>query len=311
MQHHLVIGSGPVGSGIALRLAEQGMNVTVATRSGTGPDHAGITKVKCDATDAESLTTLAQGAASIFNCANPPYQRWDSDWPPMHQAIMTAAVRSGAVVVMMDNLYGFGEGRPMPMREGDALQANGPKGATRARMATELLSAHADGRLRATLARASDFYGPGVIDASLGQRAVPKVLAGKKVSLLGRIDIPHSVSYMPDVVTTMVAIALDERAWGKPWHVPSGPALSQRAVVTALAEAAGTTVKVTAMPKALLNIAGVFSPPIGALKEVWYQFDQPWVIDAAHTETTFGLAATPLAQGAADTVAWWRERLAS
>ncbi|MFM2077019.1 MAG: hypothetical protein RJA49_909 [Actinomycetota bacterium] len=308
MQHHLVIGSGPVGSGIALRLAEQGHPVTVVTRSGSGPDHPLVTKVKGDAADAETLTDLATGAATIFNCANPPYHRWATDWPPMHAAIMAAAERTGAVVVMMDNLYGFGEGRPMPMREGDPLLATGTKGAVRARMARELLEAHAAGRLRATLARASDFYGPGVRDASLGERVVPNVLKGKRVSLLGRLDIPHSVSYMPDVVTTMVTIALDERAWGSAWHVPSGPAVSQRMVVQAFADAAGTTVKAGAVPKAAITALGVVSPQMAGLKEVWYQFARPWVMDATLTEQTFGLRATPLADGAAATVAWWRDR---
>jgi nucleoside-diphosphate-sugar epimerase len=311
MQHHLVIGSGPVGSGIAQRLADQGSPVTVFTRSGTGPTHSSITLAKGDAVDAAVIARHAEGAATIFNCANPPYHRWGTDWPPMHQAIMTAAERTGAVVVMMDNLYAFGADRPMPMKPTDPLLATGEKGSMRARMATELLAAHAAGRLRATLARASDFYGPGVVDSSLGERVVPRVLAGKKVSVLGRVDVPHSVTYMPDVVATMVTIAADERAWGQAWHVPSAPAVSQRETVQALAAAAGTTVQVGSVPRLALTVGGLFNPSLKALKEVLYQFDKPWIIDASLTEQTFGLAATPLAEGAAATVAWWRQRLAA
>ena len=311
MQHHLVIGSGPVGSGIAQRLADQGSPVTVVTRSGTGPVHPSITLAKGDAVDAAAIARHAEGAATIFNCANPPYHRWGTDWPPMHQAIITAAERTGAVVVMMDNLYAFGADRPMPMKPTDPLLAIGEKGSVRARMATELLAAHAAGRLRATLARASDFYGPGVIDSSFGDRVVPRVLAGKKVSVLGRVDVPHSVTYMPDVVTTMVTIGTDERAWGQAWHVPSAPAVSQRDAVQALAKAAGTTVQVGSLPNLALTVGGLFNPSLKALKEVLYQFEKPWVIDATLTEQTFGLAATPLADGAAATVAWWRQRLAA
>jgi nucleoside-diphosphate-sugar epimerase len=212
---------------------------------------------------------------------------------------------------MMDNLYAFGVDRPMPMKPTDPLLATGEKGSMRARMATELLAAHAAGRLRATLARASDFYGPGVVDASLGERVVPRVLAGKKVSVLGRVDVPHSVTYMPDVVATMVTIATDERAWGQAWHVPSAPAVSQRDAVQALAKAAGTTVQVGSVPNLALTVGGLFNPSLKALKEVLYQFDKPWIIDASLTEQTFGLAATPLAEGAAATVAWWRQRLAA
>lgn len=310
MEHHLVIGSGPVGSGVAMALADRGLPVTVVTRSGTGPDHELVTRLKADAGDVDALVRIADGAATIFNCANPPYHRWETDWPPVHQALMTAAEKSGAVLVMMDNLYGFGEGHPMPMREGDAMRAKGRKGAVRARMATDLLEAHEAGRLRATFARASDFYGPGVLGASMGERVLPNVLKGTKVGLLGRLDVPHSVSYMPDVVRTLVTIAFDERAWGKPWHVPNAPAVSQREIVGAFAAAAGTTVKVNSVPKAALSALGLFKPEIGALKEVWYQFAEPFVTDSSLTESTFGLTATPLAEGAAATVAWWRKQVA-
>lgn len=308
MQHHLVLGAGPVGSGVATELARRGLPVTVVTRSGGGPDHELITRVKADAGDTDAITRLADDAAAVFNCVNPPYHRWDIDWPPVHQALMTAAEKTGAVLVMMDNLYAFGEGRPMPMRELDPMLAKGTKGAMRARMATELLEAHAEGRLRATLARASDFYGPEVLGSSLGDRVMPNVLAGKKVAVLGSLDQPHSVSYMPDVVHTLVTIAGDERAWGAAWHVPNAPALTQREAIAALAAAAGTTVKVGTVPKAALSALGLFNPTMKALKEVWYQFEQPWVTDSSRTELTFGLTATPFTEGAATTVAWWRRR---
>ena len=308
-QKQVVIGAGPVGSGVARILATAGTPVTVLTRSGTGPQHPLITLAKADAADAATLTPHATGAAAIYNCANPPYHRWATDWPPMHRALMAAAERTGAVLVMMDNLYAFGPTGSMPMHEGDEMRATGTKGAMRATMARQLLQAHAEGRLRSTLARASDFFGPEVVGSAFGDRVVPRVLAGKKVSLLGRLDVPHSASYMSDVVRTLVTIATDERAWGKPWHVPNAPAVSQRELVEAFARATGTAApKVGAVPKAALSTLGLVVPMMRELKETWYQFDQPWVTDSALTETTFGLAATPLDEAAATTVEWWRTR---
>ncbi|HNJ97323.1 MAG TPA: NAD-dependent epimerase/dehydratase family protein [Ilumatobacteraceae bacterium] len=305
-QHHVVVGSGPVGSGVALALAERGDRVTVVTRSGTGPQHSAITLVAADASSPDSLTNAASGAASIFNCVNPPYHRWPQDWPPIHRALMTAAARTGAVLVMMDNLYAFGPGTTMPMAEASTPNATGPKGSTRRTMAEELLTAHAAGTLRATLARASDFYGPQVKGAALGERVVPRVIDGRSVSLLGSLDVAHSWSYMPDVVRTLVTLATDERAWGSAWHVPNAPAISQREAVQVLAAAAGTDVKVKAVPKAVVQAMGLFVPMMRGLTETWYQFDSPWVTDSQLTERTFGLAATPFADGAAATVEWWK-----
>jgi len=307
-QHVVVVGSGPVGAGVALRHAERGTRVTVLTRRGTGPDHALVARHAGDAADADVLSTLANDASAIFNCANPAYHRWDTEWPPIHRALMTAAERSGAVLVMTDNLYCFGPDGTMPMREGDPMRATGTKGAVRARMAQDLLDAHAAGRLRATLARASDFYGPTVLGAVLGERVMPKVLAGKKVGLLGRVDVPHSMSYMPDVVTTLVTIAGDERAWGRPWHVPNAPALTQREAVAALASAAGTSATATTVPKAAVRALGLFNPMMKELMETWYQFAEPWITDSTLTEHTFGLIPTGFEEGAAATVNWWRAR---
>ena len=306
MNHHVVIGSGPVGSGVTERLVDRGLAVTVVTRSGSGMAHPLVTRVAANAVDEDALTKAADGAVAIFNCVNPPYHRWATDWPPMHRSIITAAERTGAVVVMMDNLYCFGPGSTMPMREHDPFSATGVKGRMRATMATELLAAHHEGRLRATLARASDFFGPAVKDAALGERTMPKVLAGKKVGLLGRLDVPHSVSYMPDVTRTLVTIAIDERAWGKPWHVPNAPALTQAVLVRRLAEAAGTRSTATAIPAFALNALGVFNPAIRELNETRYQFTEPWITDSKLTEQTFGLTATPIEDAAAATVAWWR-----
>lgn len=306
--HHVVVGAGPVGSTTALLLAEQDRPVTVLTRRGGGPEHPLITRLAADVTDADALTRAASGAAAIYNCVNPPYHRWPVDWPPMHRSFLAAAERTGAVLVMMDNLYAFGPDAPMPMHEGDPMRATGAKGATRAAMATELLAAHAAGRIRATLARASDFFGPRVTDSSLGARVMPKVLAGRTVSLLGALDVPHHSTFMPDVARTLVTIAGDERAWGRAWHVPNDGVRTQREMVAALAAAAGTTVKVTRVPWPLVQLLGVASPVMRELRETRYQFDRPWVVDSSLTEATFGLRATPLDEAAAATVAWWRDR---
>lgn len=303
---HVVIGAGPVGTTTALELARRGHDVVVASRRGTGPSFPGVQLTSVDATDAAALTRVAEGADALYNCVNPPYHRWATDWPPVGRAFLQAAERTGAVLVMIDNLYAFGPDGTMPMREGDPMRATGAKGGARAALARELLEAHASGRVRATLARASDFVGPEVRGSAMGERVLPRVLAGKKVSLLGQLDVPHHLTYMPDVARTLATIATDERAWGRAWHVPNAPALTQREAVNAFARAAGTTVKVSAVPWAMVRTLGLVVPFMRELAETRYQFDHPWIVDSSLTEQTFGLSATPMDQVAAETVGWWR-----
>ncbi|MEY4174918.1 MAG: hypothetical protein RI900_2083 [Actinomycetota bacterium] len=303
---HLVVGAGPVGSTTAVRLAELGHRVTVLSRSGRGPSHEGIDLVAGDATDTATLVGLLDGRGALVNAANPAYHRWPQDWPPLHRAMCTAAERSGALLVVMDNLYAFGASAAMPMRENSPLQPTGHKGAVRAEMATSLMDAHAAGRLRAAIVRASDFYGPQVKDSAFAERVVPRVIAGKKVSLLGALDVPHSVSYMPDVAATIAAVITNPNAAGRTWLVPNAPAVTQRQIVEAFARASGTTAKVSAVPRAAITVGGLVVPLFRELKETWYQFAEPWSTDSSVTESELGLRATPLDDGAAATVAWWR-----
>lgn len=303
---HLVVGAGPVGSTTAVRLADIGHRVTVLSRSGKGPAHPGVDLVVGDANDPDTLARHLDGSGALVNAANPPYHRWPQDWPPLHRAMCTASERTGALLVVMDNLYAFGAGAAMPMREDSPLHPTGHKGAVRAEMATSLMEAHAAGRLRAAIVRASDFYGPGVRTSAFADRVVPQVIAGKKVSLLGSLDVPHVVSYMPDVAATIAAVITRPHAAGHTWLVPNSPAVTQRQVVEAFARAAGTTVKVSAVPRIAITVGGLVVPLFRELKETWYQFTEPWTTDSTRTETELGVAPTSLDEGAAATVAWWR-----
>ncbi|MFM2183704.1 MAG: hypothetical protein RJB61_1998 [Actinomycetota bacterium] len=306
---HLVVGAGPVGSTTAVRLAELGHRVTVLSRSGRGPAHEGIELVAGDATDVDTLVGLLDGSGALVNAANPAYHRWPQDWPPLHRAMCAAAERSGSLLVVMDNLYAFGAGAAMPVRENTPLNPTGHKGAVRAEMATSLLEAHAAGRLRAALVRASDFYGPHVRESAFGERVVPRVMAGRKVSMLGSLDVPHSVSYMPDVAATIAAVITTPGAAGRTWLVPNAPAVTQRQMVEAFNRAASTEAKVSAVPRIAITLGGLVVPLFHELQETWYQFAEPWTTDSSVTEAELGLTATPLADGAAATVDWWRTQV--
>ncbi len=295
LSKHVVIGSGAVGSSTALVLAERGHEVVVVTRSGNGPSHPAIRLTKADASIPETLIPIVTGAASVINCANPPYNRWTTDWPPLAASILSAAESADAVLVTMSNLYGYGE-PTAPMTEDHALAATSRKGRIRAMMWTDALAAHTAGRVRATEARASDFIGAEVGDSGhMGSRVVDRIRAGKPVSVIGSPDEPHSWTAISDVAETLAALATDERAWGRPWHVPTAPPVTQRRMVEMLCDAAGREhIKVRATPRVALRLAGLASPLIRELIEVSYQFERPFVIDSTSATRTFGIEATPL-----------------
>ncbi|MFI9366891.1 NAD-dependent epimerase/dehydratase family protein [Kitasatospora sp. NPDC053057] len=312
MSFHLVVGHGPAGAATARLLAEQGHHVRVVTRTGrpAGPAVEGVEHLALDASDPARLAQAARGAVAIHGCAAPPLPQWAGKWPALASALCAAAEDSGAVLVMLGNLYGYGpiEG---PMTEDLPLAATGPKGRVRAAAWEQARALHEAGRIRAVEVRASDFFGPGVTDGGhLASRAMPNLLKGRPIAVLGDPDTPHSWTYLPDVARAMAELATEERAWGRAWHVPTAPALPVRTMAERLAAEAGTgPVAVRRLSPVLLGVAGLFSPLLRELREVRYQFDRPFAMDSSAYEAAFTARATPLEEQLAATVGWWRERL--
>ena len=302
----LVVGAGVIGSRVAGLLAERGDRVSVVSRHGSGPaELAGVTRVAADAADTGTMARLAEGASVIYNCVNPPYHRWPADWPPIAASVLAAAERSGAVLVTLSNLYGYGPGsydREHPITEATPLTATGRKGRVRARVWQDALAAHRAGRVRVTEVRAADFVGPGA-QSAMGERIVRRVRQEKNVSVLGRADRPHTWSFTDDVARMLVTAGTDPGAWGRAWHVPSNEPLSQRQVVGDFARAAGVgQVRVSKIPSVVLRGMGLVWPLMRELRETEYQFREDFVMDSSAAQAAFGLKPAPWEEIVAVTV---------
>lgn len=307
MDRHVIVGAGAVGTHTARHLVAAGHEVRIVTRSGAGPDEPGIERIAADASDLDTLTRLTDGAAALYNCANPgDYSTWATVWPPLAASLLTTAEATGAVLVTMSNLYGYG---PVdgPMTESTPLAATGSKGRIRARMWADALAAHEAGRARVTEARASDFWGPEGGNDHLGARFMPKLLAGRRLTHIASPDVPHSWTYLPDVGRTLATLGTDERAWGRAWHVPTlEPQTYRRMAELLAAEAGAPAPKISTIPHWLQRGLGVAVPLLRELEEVRHQFTHPFVLDSTAATDTFGLEPTPLDEALAATVAWWR-----
>lgn len=286
MSEHVIVGAGAVGSATALLLAGRGERVRIISRSGSGPEHAAIERIAADATDAERLTSVADGAAALFNCASPLYHQWFADWPPLHKALLTAAERTGAVLATMSNLYGYGE-VDGPITQKTPLAATHPKLRLRAGMWLDALALHEAGRIRATEVRASDYIeANSILSVMLGG----PLLAGKRAYSPAPLDVPHSWTSITDCARALVTAATDERGLGQVWLVPTGPALTVRQLTARFAEVNGAPrAKVSVIPYPVMWTAGLFSPLIRELRTTRYQFTRPFILDSSATTEMFGL----------------------
>ncbi|HET6969091.1 MAG TPA: FAD-dependent monooxygenase [Ornithinibacter sp.] len=282
MSTHLVVGAGPVGTRTALLLAATGAHVRVVTRSGSGPDHPAIERIAADASDAATMRSLADGAVAVYNCANPSYTRWDTDWPPIATALLEAAASSNAVLATVGNLYGYGRVTG-PIGTDTPLAPCDHKGEVRVRMWEDALAAHEAGRVRVVEVRASD-YADARSNSHLARNA-PAVLAGRTAWVLGAADQPHSWTTTHDTARLLVDLAGDRRAHGRAWLVPTAPARTQREALADIAATAGVaTPRVRVLGPRALRAAGVVVPLLRQLAGTAYQFTAPFVVD--HSATT-------------------------
>jgi len=258
---HVIFGTGPVGMTLADELIAQGKQVRLVNRSGKGQVAPGVDLVKGDALQSDDVRDVSRGAAVVYHCANVAYQHQVAVMPQMQKSMLVGLAASGAKLGVMDTLYGYGATHGQVMTEQTPFAATTRKGRMRAKLAEEYLKADRDGVVQVTLARAADFYGPRVLNSALGDRVFPQALAGKRVQLLGNIDLPHSYSYIGDVARSLAALGQSEAAYGRAWHVPvTPPTLSQRAMVRQIEQELGKPVRILATPKLAVRAFGLFDP---------------------------------------------------
>jgi nucleoside-diphosphate-sugar epimerase len=299
----LVVGAGLIGKPLAEHLVARGDRVLVATRSGASV--AGASSVILDASDPIAVTAAAEGADTIFLCPNPPYPKWAAEWPPIYEAAISAATASGAGLVMVGNLYGYGPADG-PMTEHSPQLTRERKGLVRKAGWERALAAHARGDIRVTEVRPSDYFGPEAQGSShLGGGFFRPVLASKTARVVGDPALAHSWSYLPDIVSTLIAAADYVGEWGRAWHVPSNDPLARTEIVRQINSRWGVTGRVAGLPGWALGGLAVFSPMMREISASSYQFRMPFVVDSAETERLLAVRATPWDEALADTVEYY------
>ncbi|WP_368496310.1 NAD-dependent epimerase/dehydratase family protein [Herbiconiux sp. A18JL235] len=304
---HVIVGAGPVGRHVAELLADRGSEVVVVTRSGRDTGIPGVAGVRADAGDAEALTRVTDGASVLYNCANPgDYTQWETSWPPLAASLLETARRTGAVYAVTGNLYPYG---PVdgPMTESLPDAATDHKGRLRARMWAEAKAEHEAGRMRAVEVRGSDYVGPGVGANGHVTRLLPTARLGKRASVIGDPDQPHSFTDVLDVARLLVAAAEDPSAHGRVWHVPTNAPRTQRQALTEVLAAGGLPpVAVSRIPAPFLKLGALFSPMLRELGELSYQWTRPYVLDDSESRAHFGMEPTPWGEVCERTIAPYR-----
>jgi len=115
---HVIIGTGPVGRATAEALAARGRKIRIISKTGRMPDPPVGAEVRgMNILDKEALDAAVMDAAGVYQCAQPPYGRWAAEFPAFQRAVLEAAERAGARLLLAENLYGYGDRGGAPIRD--------------------------------------------------------------------------------------------------------------------------------------------------------------------------------------------------
>ena len=299
---HTVLGAGPVAKATVTALLARGLKVRVVHRSGTFTKQAGLEVVVADIADVAQLTQAFTGSAVVYMCAMPAYHRWAQEFDAMMANVLQACATTGSAMVFADNLYMYQESPNTPYTETTPLQPTTRKGVVRARIAEMVLQAHRDGKVKTAIARASDFFGPRVDNAMLGNRFFPQLIAGKTVQWFGNPDMPHTFTFVPDFGKALVELGVDGMGWGEVWHVPNSITCTAREAAAAAAKLTKQPVKLKGGGRLMLHGVGIFIPAAKETIEMLPHFETPYVVDDSKWHSRMHTRATPWDAALAETV---------
>lgn len=306
---HVVLGStGGAGNAIARALHEAGTRVQAVNRSGRADLPAGVELMAADITTADGVASAVAGSAVVYMAAQPPYHRWPEEFPAMLERVIAATAAVGAKLVMVDNLYAYGPGVGT-MSEDTPERAADAKGEVRRRMTQTLLDAHRSGKLRVTIGRASDYYGPRADNSGITALAVEPAAEHKAIRWTGSFDAPHSAAYLPDIARAYVVLGNSDRADGEIWILPHQGPVTGRQFLELVNHVVPDRLKTGLITKTMLRLASPFHRISKETLGVLYQWTEPFVVDDSKFQAAFGpFAVTPIEDAVKTTVDWYRSR---
>jgi nucleoside-diphosphate-sugar epimerase len=306
--NHVVLGTGTIGRAIMEELVRRGESVCMVNRSGRMDEvPAGVEVVASDLYDPAKVKEVTRDAKVVYQSSQPNYYEWPEKFPPLQKSIIDGLTGSNAKLVLVENLYMYGETNGKPMTEDMPHNAHTRKGKTRSEMSKAAFEAHRAGKLKVTAGRGSDFFGPWGLPSTMGERAFYPLLHGKAAQMTGRVDVPHTHTFTKDFGRALVVLGERAEADGQAWHVPNDmPRITQGELVKMFAGEVGVPAKMSSIGKFMMIMAGLFVPEAKETVEMMYEFDQPFIVDSSKFEKTFGMKATPMSEAVKETAAWYK-----
>jgi len=310
----LVGAAGAVGQSVARALVARGKPFRVIGRSAGALEASfrglpGVERATWNPEDPGSVRAAVRGLDTLVYLVGVPYHRFDQHPVVMRQTLAGAIAEGAQRLVLVGTVYPYGSPRTTPVTEDHPREPHTFKGRMRKAQEDLLFEADAAGRIRGTILRLPDFYGPG-IEKSFLHDAFVAALQGRTANLIGPIDTPHEFVFIPDVGPVLLDLADRPEAYGRWWHLGGAGTVTQRDFVTQVFAAVGRKPKLRVAGKTTLRLMGLFNPMMRELVEMSYLHTSPVVLDDSALQKLLGpVRKTSYEQGIRKTLDQMRSEL--
>jgi len=256
---------------------------------------------RADLTSREDVIKAVEGSDVAYLTAGINYstREWQEKWPVIMRNVIEACKINGTRLVFFDNIYLYDPSNLDPITENNNVNPKSKKGKVRSLIAGMVTDEVEKGNLTALIARAPDFYGPGIKGASiLTETVFNNLSSGKKANWLGSVNYKHSFIYTPDAGKATAILGNTPDAWNQVWHLPTAPdPLTGKEWIYSIARELGVEPKYQVAPKFMVRVLGLFTPIMKEMVEMMYQYEQDYVFDSSRFEKRFGFEPTPYLDG--------------
>jgi nucleoside-diphosphate-sugar epimerase len=297
------------GSAISTELAKElhvaGKRIRLVSRN-PKQVNGGDELMAADLSDAELLDKAVQDSEVVYVTIAFEYKTsvWKEKWPVFTKNLIQSCVRHKTKVVFLDNMYAYDTKFLSHMTEETPVNPSSEKGKVRKQIFDMLQSAADSGKIECVIARAADFYGPGVEKSAMMQSVFGNLRAGKSPQWIGNLNALHSFSYSKDVGKGLAILGSAPDAYNRVWHLPTyAGKLTQREWIELVMKEMNARMKIKALSEGMLGVLGIFVPILREIKDVYYQFENDYHFDSSKFNTRFSFTPTIPEQGIREIIA--------
>ena len=296
---HTILGAGgAVANALTRELSNHNETIRLVSRKPISNPDKNVSWKKADLLNYPELLEASRGSSVIYLTAGLVYDKniWQQQWPVIMQNVINVAKETQARLIFFDNVYMYGLANG-PMTETTPYNPCSVKGEVRAGIATKLMDEAKAGNIRASIARAADFYGTENKNSFFDLMVLYNYSKKQKAQWLGNPEKLHNFSYIPDMGKGVYILGQNPESDNQIWHMPTAQALPGKQLIEMAARVYKVEPKYFAINKFLLWSYGLFNKVVMGTVEMYYQYNHDYVFDSSKFEKAFNFTPASYEEG--------------